>query len=195
MKHLLILILASLGLFSCQAQTQIENSEDFEKISWEELNDNAIRMIGKDWMLVTAGDPEDYNMMTASWGSLGWLWQKPVVSIFIHPERHTHNYTEREEYFTISFYKGENREVLSKMGSVSGRKFDKMNYEKLTALTTGNGSVAFKEAALVIECKKLYADSLSRSSFMQPELAEKVYFDDDYHTMYVGEIINVWRKK
>ncbi|MFO8055657.1 MAG: hypothetical protein R6U19_10930 [Bacteroidales bacterium] len=65
------------GGVCCQAQTQIENSEDFEKISWEELNDNAIRMIGKDWMLVTAGDPEDYNMMTASWGSLGWLWRKP----------------------------------------------------------------------------------------------------------------------
>ncbi|MFO8055658.1 MAG: hypothetical protein R6U19_10935 [Bacteroidales bacterium] len=70
-----------------------------------------------------------------------------------------------------------------------------MNYEKLTALVTENGSVAFKQAALVIECKKLYADSLSRSSFMQPELAKKVYFDDDYYTMYVGEIINVWRKK
>lgn len=195
MKHLLILIIASLSLVSCQAQPQIENSGDFEKVSWEELNDNAIRMIGKDWMLVTAGDPEDYNMMTASWGSLGWLWSKPVSTIFIRPQRYTHNYTEREKYYTITFYKEEQRNILRKMGTVSGRNFDKMNYDKLTAMTTENGSVVFKEAQLVLECKKLYAKNLDKSSFTVPEVANKTYPDEKFHTMYVGEIVNVWRKK
>ena len=34
----------------------------------EEITDNVIKLIGKDWMLVTAGRRDDYNTMTASWG-------------------------------------------------------------------------------------------------------------------------------
>ena len=44
---------------------------------------NACRMIGKDWMLVCAGD----NAMTASWGGMGVLWNKPVAFVFIRPQR------------------------------------------------------------------------------------------------------------
>jgi len=47
----------------------------------------------------------------------------------------------------------------------------------------------------VVECKKLYARVLDEDSFTIPELAESVYPKKDYHTMYVGEIVNVWRKK
>ncbi|MFW5767443.1 MAG: flavin reductase [Bacteroidota bacterium] len=194
MKHVLIIVLACVSLLSCQAQPQISESDEFEKVSWEDLDDNAIRMIGKDWMLVAAGTPDDYNMMTASWGTLGWLWTKPVSTIFVRPQRHTHNYTEREDYYTISFYKEEDREILKKMGTVSGRNFDKMNYDNLTLMETENGSVAFKEAYLVIECKKLYARVLDEASFSIPELAQDMYPEKDYHTMYVGEIVNVWRK-
>jgi flavin reductase (DIM6/NTAB) family NADH-FMN oxidoreductase RutF len=196
MRNLIIPFILMLFLHSCQAQQpKIKDVDTFEKQTWESLDDNAIRMIGKDWMLISAGTPDDYNMMTASWGTLGWLWQKPVAFIFVRPQRHTHNYTESAEYFTLTFYKDEHKDILKKMGTVSGRNFDKMNYEKLTALETENGSVGFEEAYLVVECKKLYARVLDEDSFTIPELAESVYPKKDYHTMYVGEIVNVWRKK
>ena len=50
-------------------------------------NENAFDLIGKEWMLVTAGNKEKFNTMTASWGGIGWLWNKPVAFIFIRPER------------------------------------------------------------------------------------------------------------
>ncbi len=32
-------------------------------------------------MLVTAGTKEKFNTMTASWGGIGWLWNKPVAFV------------------------------------------------------------------------------------------------------------------
>ena len=46
-------------------------------------------LIGKQWMLVTAGPADEFNTMTASWGGIGWLWNKPVAFVFIRPERYT----------------------------------------------------------------------------------------------------------
>ena len=54
-----------------------------EKIEPKDINENVIRLIGDEWMLVTAGDREKFNMMTASWGSMGFLWNKPVVMVFV----------------------------------------------------------------------------------------------------------------
>jgi flavin reductase (DIM6/NTAB) family NADH-FMN oxidoreductase RutF len=194
MKNILVLILALFTL-ACTAQTKISEVKEFEKIEWKDLNDNAIRLIGKDWMLVSAGNYKDFNMMTASWGTLGWLWQKPVSTIYVRPQRHTHNYTEKEDYYTLTFYDDPEKEVLRKMGTVSGRNFDKMNYDKLTPIVTDSGSIAFKEAYLVIECKKLYSFVLKENEFTDTATANKMYPKKDFHTVYIGEITGVWRKK
>ena len=57
---------------------------------WKERNvyewkDNPFEAIGKDWMLVTAGTREKSNTMTASWGGVGVLWNKPVAFSFLRP--------------------------------------------------------------------------------------------------------------
>ena len=53
-----------------------------EKIDVKTLNDNVFDLIGKEWVLITSGNKKDgFNMMTASWGCLGWLWNKPVAVI------------------------------------------------------------------------------------------------------------------
>ena len=45
-----------------------------KEISVSELQDNMFDAIGKEWMLVTAGTQEKFNMMTASWGGTGILY-------------------------------------------------------------------------------------------------------------------------
>lgn len=42
--------------------------------------------------------------MTISWGGLGTLWNKPVVTIYVKPIRYTYEFMENNEFFTISFY-------------------------------------------------------------------------------------------
>jgi len=194
MKTILIAIVI-LSCVACTAQTQLSDHKDFQEISWEEIDENVIKMIGTDWMLVAAGNAEDYNMMTASWGTLGWLWERPVSTIYVRPQRHTHNYTELEGYYTLTFYNDPDKEVLRLMGTVSGKNFDKMNYEGLTPLVTSNGSIAFEEAYLIIECKKLYTSVLKESEFNVTEPMNEMYPEKDFHTVYIGEITGVWKKK
>ena len=61
------------------------------------LGDNPFKLIGDDWMLVTAGTRESYNTMTASWGGLGVLWNKNVCFCFVRPTRHTYRFMEDAE--------------------------------------------------------------------------------------------------
>lgn len=55
----------------------------------EELQFNPFTKIGKEWLLITAGDEEKHNTMTASWGGVGVLWGKNVVTTYIRPQRYT----------------------------------------------------------------------------------------------------------
>jgi len=181
------------GLATLQCQNP-QSSEGFRKISYSEFNEEAIKLIGDEWMLVTAGTTGNYNMMTANWGGLGWLWNKPVAFIFVRPQRHTFQFTERENYFTLTFFEEAQKDILRLMGSRSGRDFDKMNYEGLTAFETENGSIAFGEARLILECKKLFANRLSGDDFIDTELRERVYPQRDFHIMYIGEITGIWIK-
>ena len=105
-----------------------------EKINVKELNDNVFETIGKEWMLVCAGNKEKFNMMTASWGCLGWLWNKPVAVVFIRPERYTHGIIEENEFMTLSFLGNseEARKIYNFCGSKSGRDFDKVKETGLT---------------------------------------------------------------
>ena len=43
----------------------------FKQVKIEDLQLNPWQTIGQDWLLVTAGDEQRANTMTASWGGLG----------------------------------------------------------------------------------------------------------------------------
>lgn len=177
------------------SQPHINTMNEFTKTDWTALNESAIKLIGTDWMLISAGSLEtDFNMMTASWGGLGWLWEKPVAFIFVRPQRYTFQFTEREDYFTICFFEETYRDILLKMGSVSGRNFDKMHDSGLSPVSTENGSVGFSEAKIVIECKKVYSTVIQEEEFIDVDIVLSKYPKKDFHTMYIGEIINVWIK-
>ncbi len=166
----------------------------FKKIFTEEIQDNVFKLIGKDWMLVTSGTPDNYNMMTASWGAAGILWRKPIAITFVRPQRHTFGFLEKQSYFTLSFFPEEQKELLNLCGTTSGRDLNKMNIDGLNAVETPSGSLAFEEARLVLECRKIYFDDI-KPEFFQVFDIEKIYPAKDYHRFYIGEIIQAWEKK
>ena len=61
----------------------------FKQISAKEFTERPFSLIADEWMLVTAGNEQKYNMMTASWGGLGEMWGKPVAVTVIRPKRYT----------------------------------------------------------------------------------------------------------
>jgi flavin reductase (DIM6/NTAB) family NADH-FMN oxidoreductase RutF len=154
------------------------------------IKDNVFQMIGKDWMLIASGDKLNYNMMTASWGNLGILWNKPIASIFVRPQRYTYEFLERNDFFTLTFFDHNYRPLLNRLGSESGRKTSKMNIEGLDAVETENKVVFFQQARLVMECRKIYYADINPNHFLDHTLSG-VYPDNDFHRMYMGEIINL----
>ena len=166
---------------------------NFKTITSADITDNAFSLIGKDWALVTAGDSESFNTMTVSWGSVGIMWNKPVAFTFIRPQRYTFGFLEKNGMFTMSFFGEEYRKALQICGTKSGRDTDKVKETGLTPAFTEDGVPYFEEARLVLVCKKLYAQDLNESSIIE-EAVKSNYNGDDYHRMYVSEIVSVLKK-
>ena len=149
-----------------------------KKIEVSELTENFFETISKEWMLVCAGDANRYNMMTASWGGIGWLWNKPVAFVFIRPERYTFEFTENNDFMTLSFL-GKSPKTLE-----SG----------LTPYPLEDGKcVTFEQARFALACRKLYTDNLAPEAFLDPSLNERWYGKQGgYHKMYIVEITGAW---
>lgn len=159
--------------------------------------ENAFELIGKEWMLITAGKKENFNMMTASWGGIGWLWNKPVAFIFVRPERYTHQFIEESDFLTLSFYGKDSqmRHVLNFCGTVSGRDHDKLKETGLTPISTEHGAITFAEARLTIEGRKLFRSQMVAENFIDTNCLTKWYNEKPgggLHTVYIVEIENIY---
>lgn len=167
-------------------------NDNFYEISHKELS-NAESLIGDVWMLLTLRDGEKVNAMTASWGSLGILWNKPVLTCFVRPQRHTYSLMEKEERFSVAFMPEAHRDALRLCGSKSGRDMDKLEASGLTSDKL-DGVDVICEADTLIICKKLYVGDLEESGFVCPELLSN-YKNNDFHRFYVCEIERVYKRK
>ncbi len=160
----------------------------FREISAKEIKENLIKAIAEEWMLISAGDQEGYNMMTASWGFAGEMWGNDSVIAMIRPQRYTMKFVEENDYFTLSFY-GEEKQIHKVCGSQSGRDVDKTALTGLTPVFEDD-TVFFEQARLVLICKKQYVSRLEEDCFTDKEPL-KWYNDKDYHYMIVGKIEKV----
>ncbi|MBQ1644680.1 MAG: flavin reductase family protein [Treponema sp.] len=172
----------------------------FKTIRPEDIADNAFRLIGKDWMLVTActtTEDEDgtirtgrVNTMTASWGGVGILWNKPVATIYLRPSRYTKELVDSSEYFSLSVLGEKYKTALNYCGSHSGRDGDKFGPAKLD-VEYMNNIPWVKQARLVLFCRKLYAQPFDPYCFTDEKVMNQNYKKDDFHTMYIAEIVKV----
>lgn len=149
----------------------------------------AFSAYDKEWALVTAGNTENYNTMTISWGGLGTLWNKPVATVYVKPIRYTHSFLDENEYFTVSFYDEKYRQDLGVLGTLSGRDGDKVAKTALTPVAVGE-SVSFKQAKITLLCKKIYRQDLITDTMPQDAI-DKYYIDEAPHTMFIGHVIDI----
>ena len=155
------------------------------------LDESVFRLLDKDWMLITAGNKDDFNTMTASWGGFGILWNKSVAFIFVRPNRFTYQFLEKNEYFTLSFLHPGHRKALNYCGAHSGRDVDKIAETGLKIRETRKGNIYFKESRIVMECRKIYFQDLEPSNFIDRKI-DLNYPKMDYHRLYIGEVENCW---
>ena len=156
----------------------------------KDLDLNVFSAIGDQWMLITAGTAGECNTMTASWGGLGVIWGGPSAICYIRPQRYTKEFVDREEYFTLAFFGEEYRPALSLCGSKSGRDVDKVKECGFTVKSAACGAPYFEEAGVVLVCRKRFAQDMDPEN-MPREIKDKWYPQRDYHTLYIGEIVEV----
>lgn len=147
-------------------------------------------LFNKKWALVASGQLNDFNVMTVSWGSLGTLWSRDIVTVYIKPCRYTHQFMEKNDYFTVSFYDEEYRRDLALLGRLSGRDGDKVAKTKLQPIACGD-SVTFSQARVTILCRKIYQHDFQREGIPE-EVIERYYQTEEPHTMYIGEVVGVF---
>jgi flavin reductase (DIM6/NTAB) family NADH-FMN oxidoreductase RutF len=158
----------------------------FREIDPEVISDNLFKLLGKDFMLIAAGNAPSFNFMTASWGGFGVLWGKKVSFIVVRPKRYTYEFIEKSDTFSLNFFDKKYKEVLMLCGTKSGREIDKMLATGLHAITH-DGPVYFEEARLVLQCSKLYHHDLTPTNFVDPTIND-FYPEKDYHRLYIGEV-------
>jgi flavin reductase (DIM6/NTAB) family NADH-FMN oxidoreductase RutF len=175
----------------------------FKQISSEEICDNVFtlvgKLIGKDFMIITAGKEDHYNSMTGSVTGLGNLFKKPTTWCFLRADRYTLKMIKKEQTYTLSYFTTEYKEQMLFLGSKSGRDSEKMKEVELTSVQTPSGNMSFKEARLIIECKLTQITTANPNDFYTQEAKDFVneaYKEaNNYRKMVFGEITHVWVKK
>lgn len=165
----------------------------FNEITPEQFDKSPFKLIGKDWMLITAKKGEKTNTMTASWGGFGVMWNINVAYIVLRPQRYTKEFIDNSDEFSLSFFDNSFKSTLGYLGSVSGRDEDKITS---SGLTLNSVDVPFfEEANTVVFCKKLYAQKFTPDCFIAEELNGTMYLNSDHHTLYIAEITKILVKE
>ena len=165
----------------------------FREINIKDLKESPAELFDSRWGLLSAGDKNAYNMMTVSWGMLGELWNKDVCTVFVRPQRYTYEFTEKGEYFTVSFFPEKMKKALSICGTKSGRNIDKVSQAGLTPVFT-DGTVTFEEAEYTVICRRIAVQTIDPSGFIDGEI-ESNYPKKDYHLVYIGEIVKAYENR
>lgn len=164
-----------------------------KEIKPEELQDNPFKLIGKDWLLITAEKDGKVNTMTASWGGIGIIWGKNAATVYIRNSRYTKEFIDNGDHFSLCVLPETFREQLGICGKISGRDEDKIAKCGFN-VKHQNGIPYFEEARLVINCRKLYSQEMKAECFAENAkgIIDACYSDNNWHVMYIAEIESIY---
>ena len=215
MKKYWVTLLAMILFFSCNntekdnslsSETQIPVSAEeirnrsfdelFKKITENEIPESVFKLVGEDFTVLTSGNENDFNSMVASWGGWGILFNKPTTWCFLRANRYTLDYIKREHTYTMAYFDDSYKEQIMAFGTQSGRNTGKMKETSLSPVVTPSGSVSFKEAKLIIECRLTEMTTVKPEDFYSQEgkefITEAYQEANEYHKILFGEITGVW---
>lgn len=168
----------------------------FRPIEAKDIPKDVFTLVGTDYTVITAGNPEHYNSMVAGWGGWGILFSKPATWCFLRSSRYTLELMREEQRYTMSYFDDADREEVMLFGMRSGRDSDKMKASKLSPVQTPSGNMTYREARLVIECKLIEVTSVTPDDFYTGEgrtfVVDAYSETGDYHKIVFGEITGVW---
>lgn len=143
---------------------------------------------------LTAGTLEKSNTMTIGWGSIGFMWRKPVFTVMVRPSRFTYQFIEQAGEFTVSIPASNMQQAIAICGSISGRDKDKLSVAGLKQQASKMVKTpVIAGCDLYYECKVLYKQAMIPSATPE-EITSACYADGDFHVFYFGEIVAAYTK-
>lgn len=159
-----------------------------------ELFPELLRAFGTRNALLTAGGRETCNTMTIGWCQAGRLWNLPVCTVYVRPERYTDQFMEERDYFTVSVLPESERKTMALCGTRSGRDVDKIKECGLTLRYGAGDAPFFAEAEAVLVCRKLYVQDMDAASVVAGQEKILPFYGEagGWHRIYTGEIVEAY---
>ena len=160
-----------------------------KKLAYEEYSQQFLTQLPRGAFL-TVKDGDRLNTMTIGWGSIGYIWQKPILMVMVRYSRYTYDLIDKAQDFTVSLPSfGEMKKALAITGTKSGRDIDKFKAADLTIQAAQTvASPVIKGCGLNFECKKVFKQIIDPEK-LDVSIRANSYPNDDYHVMYYGEIL------
>lgn len=158
--------------------------------------EKAMKYLHKQGAFLTTKVGDETNTMTISWGSIGFVWKKPMFTVLVRKSRHTHEFMEKAGEFTVSVPFDENmKKALGVCGSKSGRDADKIKECNLE-LQDGKSlsTPVIKGCGVHYECRVVFKHDMA-PNLLDEDIDNSMYDSKNYHTIYYGEIVNCYEDK
>lgn len=158
--------------------------------SYEVYHETMDKLAGEGILLV-AGNPP--NLMTIGWGTIGHIWNKPVMTVMVRPVRHTFSLMESAGDFTVCLLPDAYSRELNLCGTRSGRDINKLEACNLnTEMCYKADSFFISESIIHFECRTIHRHYLDPAA-LDPAIDKKYYPGKDYHMVYYGEILGIYK--
>ena len=130
--------------------------------------------------------------MTIGWATLGHVWSKPIMMVAVRRSRHAFSLIDTAEDFAVTIpASGMDKEIMFCV-TKSGRDFDKFKECDLLVLDGQNAETpVISLPGFHYECKIVYKSAMD-SANLSREYDASLYADNDYHTLYFGEIMDCY---
>lgn len=160
-----------------------------QDVEYHELAGDFLKKLPQGAFL-TVKDGEKVNTMTIGWGSIGYMWRRPIIMVAVRYSRYTYNLIENAGEFSVSIPRHDQfKKTLAEVGTRSGRDIDKFTEFNLP-ISPGKkiNSPTIDQCGLIYECRTVYRQPLNPDT-LSAEIKETFYRDNDYHVLFFGEIL------
>jgi flavin reductase (DIM6/NTAB) family NADH-FMN oxidoreductase RutF len=159
-------------------------------IPYNEYLPVALESLSAGGAFLTVGSGEELNVMTIGWGTVGYIWNKPIFTVPVRSSRYTYKLIDGVDEFSVSIPLDNSlKEQLHFCGTKSGRDVDKF---KECGLIAQPGQVistpVIGQCPLHYECKIVYKQAMN-PGLIAKEIEKKHYQDQNFHTIFYGEIV------
>ena len=165
-----------------------------QEIMYNQYSKQVLDGLTKGAFLSVSHEGKD-NTMTIGWGSLGFVWKKPVIMVMIRYSRHTYRMIDGAGEFTVSIPFGDEfKKELAFCGTKSGKDVDKFDACNLPSIRAHKVKAPLIDGCdLHCECKVVYKQAME-PGMIEPGIDNKFYKNNDFHVMFYGEIVGTYVK-